>query len=154
MSRTFKLLVLLFLAACSPKPQSSENAQDVIRLIDEQNYQFVMEFVRPTGGRQRVITGNYTLRVSKDEVVADLPYIGRAYQAPIGTDGGIRFKSKDFSYDVAVGKEDRRLITIKPRDVSDVQELMLTVFPGGRSDLRITSNNRQPISYSGQTKAL
>ncbi|HEY8398303.1 MAG TPA: DUF4251 domain-containing protein, partial [Flavihumibacter sp.] len=117
MSRTIKLLVLLFLAACSPKPQSSENAQDVIRLIDEQNYQFVMEFVRPTGGRQRVITGNYTLRVSKDEVVADLPYIGRAYQAPIGTDGGIRFKSKDFSYDVAVGKEDRRLITIKPRDV-------------------------------------
>lgn len=157
MSDTLKTLaVLLLLSACTPKAQLPQlSPQEVLQLVDAQTYQFTMEFVRPTGGRQRLITGNYTLRVTKEQVVADLPYIGRAFQAPIGnTDGGIKFTSKDFMYTSNAGKEERREISIKPKDNNDIQDINLTIFSNGTADLRINSTNRQPISYTGRVNAL
>jgi len=90
------------------------------------------------------------LKVSKDLVEADLPYIGKSTSAPIGTtDVGMKFTSKDFTYESRELSKSREEITIKPKDVSDIQEIYLIVFPDGTTDLRITSNSRQAISYRG-----
>lgn len=157
MTNNLKIAVLsLVLGGCSPKAQPPAITPDeVIRLVDAQTYQFTMEFVRPLGGRQRLITGNYTLQVKKDQIEADLPYIGRAFQAPIGTsEGGMRFTSKDFNYTANKGSRDQREVNIKPNDNNDIQDLFLTIFPNGTADLRINSRNRQTISYSGHIDPL
>lgn len=145
--------ILLF-SCSSQQAVTIATPEQVTQLLSEQQYQFNMQFVRPTGGRQRIVSGNYTLVVTKDRVEADLPYFGRAYNAPMGSDAGMKFISKDFSYEMVSGKNDRKEITIRPRDLSDIQAVYLTVFSNGSADLRIQSNSRQPISYMGDIRGI
>ena len=156
MSKLLKTLLLLgFVAACSPKLQPSPlTPQEVLQLVDDRTYQFNMEFVQPMGGRQRLITGTYTFRVNKDQLEADLPYIGRAFQATIGGEGGMKFTSKEFAYSSTIGKSNRREISIQPKDQQDIAGINLIIFENGNADLRINSENRQPISYTGNISRL
>lgn len=157
MSKLLKTLLLLgFVAACSPKLQPSPlTPQEVLQLVDDRTYQFNMEYVQPMGGRQRLITGTYTFRVNKDQLEADLPYIGRAFQAPIGSgEGGMKFTSKEFAYSSTIGKGNRREISIQPKDQQDIAGINLIIFENGNADLRINSVNRQPISYTGNISRL
>lgn len=121
------------------------------KLLLDSTYEFTATYVQPMSGRQRNVSGErYTLKVNKDMVEADLPYIGKSTSAPIGTtDVGMKFTSKDFTYESNKLSKSREEITIKPKDVSDIQEIYLIVFPDGTTDLRITSNSRQAISYRG-----
>ena len=51
-------------------------------------------YKRQTGYRSIYLSPYYYLKVSKDTVVAYLPYFGRAYTAPADpTEGGIKFTS-------------------------------------------------------------
>ncbi|MBU7577408.1 MAG: DUF4251 domain-containing protein [Flavihumibacter sp.] len=157
MFKLLKTLVLVgFVAACSPKLQPSPlTSQEVLQLVDDQTYQFNMEYVQPMGGRQRLITGSYTFRVNKDQLEADLPYIGRAFRAPIGSgEGGMKFTSKEFTYSSTIGKGNRREISIQPKDQLDMAGINLLIFEYGNADLRINSVNRQPISYAGNISRL
>jgi hypothetical protein len=129
---------------------AQENQSAVKDMIESQHYTFKAQSVNPASGRTRQLTTDYTLKVSKDTVIADLPYFGRAYTAPINpADGGINFTSANFDYAMSLGKKNSWEITIKPKDHSDVQELTLTVFENGNADLRVVSTSRQFISYSG-----
>lgn len=149
-------VILLGLFACSPAQKTATTTPaQVMQAVQDQAYQFVATYIQPSGGRQRSITGTYTLNVSKTEVVADLPYIGRAYNAQIGsTDGGVKFQSKDFTYTSEAGKKDSKEITIKTNDTPDRAELFLTVYDNGSASLRVNSVNRQSISYTGEIRLL
>lgn len=121
-------------------------------LINAQDYKFDAQTAIPMGGPTKHLTGSsYDLTVSKDSVVAYLPYFGRAYSAPIDpTKGGIQFTSTKFQYTVTPTKKGGWEIAIKPTDVQDVSQLFLSVSSDGYASLRITSINRQSISYSGE----
>lgn len=149
---SFFILVLAgFLASCgSVKPVVALSEEQIAQALADQTYQFNAQMVTPLGGRQRTLTGGYALKVSKQEISADLPYFGKAYNAQIGSsDGGIKFSSRNFSYETVEGKKASKDIHIKPKDGGDVQELILTVYPDGTAYLRVNSINRQAISYTG-----
>lgn len=148
------LSAILLFSCSGQKAATTASPEQVSAMLADNQYLFFMQYVRPASGRQRMITGNYTLVVTKNKVEADLPYFGRAYNAPMGTDGGIKFSSENFSYEMVTGKNERKEITIKPRDVSDIQVVYLTVYSNGSADLRVQSNSRQTISYSGEIRAL
>lgn len=96
-------------------------------LIEAQRYTFKAQTANPASGRTRQLTTEYDLKVSKDTVIACLPYFGRAYSVPADlTGGGINFTSMQFDYNVSKGKNNRWEIIIKPKDANDVQELSLT----------------------------
>lgn len=150
------LLLLLTLgvgsfAQTSVKPKESEKTKKIKELISNRNYQFQAQTVFPMSGRTRQIAGEgYDVTVSKDTVNSYLPYFGRAYAAPIDpSKGGIQFISKDFEYTEAPGKKGGWDITIKPKDVRDVQQFFLSVSEDGYASLQVTSTNRQPISFNG-----
>lgn len=126
------------------------------KLLLNRTYQFVATYVQPMSGRQKNVIGdNYTFKVNKDMIEADLPYFGKSTSAPIGSgDVGMKFTSKDFTYESKTLTKSREQIIIKPKDVNDIQEIDLTVFPDGTTDLRINSNTRQPISYRGNIEAI
>ncbi|WP_343306953.1 DUF4251 domain-containing protein [Chitinophaga niabensis] len=150
------LLLLLVLgvgsfAQTAVKPKESEKAKKIKELISSRNYQFQAQTVFPMSGRTRQIGGEgYDVSVSKDTVNSYLPYFGRAYAAPIDPSrGGIQFISKNFEYTEAPGKKGGWDITIKPKDVRDVQQFFLSVSEDGYASLQVTSTNRQPISFNG-----
>ncbi|QEC66806.1 DUF4251 domain-containing protein [Panacibacter ginsenosidivorans] len=153
----------IILLVCLPfSNYAQDNAVDttnltpLAKMLLNHTYQFTATYVQPMSGRQKNVTGdNYTFKVDKDLVEADLPYFGKSTSAPIGTtDVGMKFTSKDFAYNSQTLTKSREQIIIKPKDVSDIQEIYLIVYPGGTADLRITSNSRQTISYQGNITAL
>lgn len=130
--------------------RAAEEAR-IKQLIESQDYVFLARMVNPPGGRTRQVTNDYyTVRVTKDSVLSDLPYFGRAYTAPIGaSSGGIRFTSTSFEYRSEPAKKDGWVITIMPRDVSDTRQITLNVGSRGTTTATVVSNNRQTISFTG-----
>lgn len=123
--------------------------ETVKRIITDQEYVFRAMRAMPLRGRTIQLTSAYDVTVSKDSVSSWLPYFGRAYAPPVDPSrGGIQFVSTDFEYQVTDTK-DGWDIAIRPRDAQDVQEMLLSVFDNGNATLRVTSTNRQPISFSG-----
>jgi hypothetical protein len=145
------LLAIPFnMQAQDKKKATAEKTAAVKAMLETQQYVFKAQTVIPMSGRTRQITSDYDLKVSKEEIVAYLPYFGRAYAAPIDpSKGGIQFTSKDFEYTNTPRKKGGWDILIRPKDARDVQQLSLTISESGYGSLQVVSTNRQPISFSG-----
>lgn len=152
--RYFLLLMATAFTACTISAQTSgkpaANQSTIHKQIEEKQFLFVAQTALPMRGRSVQLTSSYDLRISGDSVIAYLPYYGRAYSAPVNTyDGGIKFTSVKNTFTVKDRKKSGWEITIQPVDANDIRELGLTIFPNGSASLRVTSNNRDPISFNG-----
>ncbi|MBS1510135.1 MAG: DUF4251 domain-containing protein [Bacteroidetes bacterium] len=153
--KTISAITLSFLMLlCSNSLQAQKNAAVQAALqnaVDSQRYTFYAQFINPMQGGQRYLTTEYTLKVSPDTVQCDLPFIGRAYTAPIGgMGGGINFTSTQFTYTIAPRKKGGGWdVLILPKDNGDVTKLLLTIQNGGTATLQVISNNRESIGYTG-----
>ncbi len=99
------LLLLLFAAAFTTvanaqtkQEKEAAKAAEVKKLVDDQRYVFIAQTVLPQSGRVRQVTPDFDFTVTKDTITSWLPYFGRAFSATLGTEGGIKFESKDFEY--------------------------------------------------------
>jgi len=149
-------LFLVFLAAFSSVNLRAQDKTVAIKdLVDSGQFIFLAQTAMPSSGPTKQLTSEYDVRLSKNTFVSHLPYFGRAYSAPYGTgDGGFNFTSKDFTYSPKTRKKGGWEITIKPKDVTDVREFLLTVSENGYGTLQVMSNNRRPISFSGYVTEL
>src|SRR6266700_6064732 len=96
-----KKALLLYTGIFSGHIQAQNTGKDegIKKAVTDQYYIFNAQTVLPLGSSTRQLTPDYDVRITKDSIVAYLPYFGRAYSAPIGqTEGGIKFKSKRFDY--------------------------------------------------------
>lgn len=119
-------------------------------MVENSNYVFHAEFANPMRGGNINLTSEYDLRVSKDTLVAYLPYFGRAYQAPMDpTDGGIHFTSTRFTYTKQQNKKGGWDIYVKPSDAKGVEKMFLSISEDGYASLQVTSSQRDPISFQG-----
>ena len=155
----FLFIFFLAMAAAQPQPAAAQSKKDSLQtaavreMVTAQRYTFRAQTVTPLGGRLRQLNNNDELRVTKDQISSDLPYFGRAYSAPIGSSGGIQFRSKDFAYSVSNKKKDGWNITIQFKDAQDVKQMQLSIFSNGAASLQVLSNNRQSISFNGYIAA-
>jgi Domain of unknown function (DUF4251) len=144
------MLSLILLVGHAMLFAQDEKATVIKSTIESHRYVFKAQTASPTSGRTRQLTPEYMLVVGVDSIVADLPYFGRAYSAPVNTTGGgINFTSVRFNYTATLDKKNRWQIVIKTKDVTDSQEMFLTVFENGTASLNVRSVNRQPITFYG-----
>lgn len=129
-----------------------EDADSMVRnLIESKQYVFNAESVLPSNGRLRLLNSGERLDLRGDTLIADLPYFGRSYTAPIDpSQGGFHFTSSDFEYTVKEKKKGGWNINIKPRDNNDVRQFTLDVSTNATASLQVVSNNRQFISFNGR----
>jgi len=152
--RYFLLLMITvftaFTATAQEPGKPTKEQLSIHKQIENKRFLFVAQTALPMRGRSVQLTSSYDLRVSGDSIIAYLPYYGRAYSAPMNTyDGGIKFTSVQNTFTVKDRKKGGWDITIQPTDANDIRELNLTIFPNGSASLRISSNNRDPISFNG-----
>lgn len=122
-------------------------------LLTSQNFVFIAESVLPQRGGLRQLTSRYDLVVAKDSLVSQLPYFGRAFSAPMDpSQAGINFTETDYQYKVTKNRKKGWEVEISPRSVRDVRQMILSVFDNGTASLRVSSVNRQPISFNGFIK--
>ncbi len=153
------LAFTVFSAAYGQTTKKQKNAAAKLAaikgMIDSAKYVFEANYAYPMRGTQKNLTSDYDVRVSKDTIVAYLPYYGRAYIAPQDpTEGGIKFTSTKFTYVKEQRKNGNWRIVIKPKDNNttdwrDVRQLMFDITPSGYASLQVISSNRDPISFNG-----
>ena len=138
----------------NPKKMARQAA--IKNMVDDTKFYFNAEYALPMRGGTKQLTSIYDVKVTKDSIIAFLPYYGQAYMAPDPgtTEGGIKFTSTNFSYKVNQGKKGSWEIVIKPRDHDisnwrDVQQMVLNISPDGYASLSVLSTNRDPISFQG-----
>lgn len=153
----YKSIALLVIIALALLPgtglaqnKKEKKAAAITNMVEARNYVFKAQTALPSSGNTRQLTYDFDLRISKDTVISDLPYFGRAYAAPINpAESPLHFTSTTFDYAVADRKKGGWDITITPKDAQDPKKLTLTVFDNGSASLTVTSYNRQPISFNG-----
>jgi hypothetical protein len=90
----------------SKKERGKEKAAKVQNIINSKDFVFIAESASPMGARTIYLTSPYSVRVSNDTLVTDLPYYGRAYSASMNTsEGGIKLTSTDFDLQVQPKKK-------------------------------------------------
>jgi Domain of unknown function (DUF4251) len=146
----FFFLLLPVISMNMVNAQDSKQETNIQNLVDSHQFVFKAESVSPLRGGIRHLTSDYELKVSKDSVIADLPYFGRAYSAPLDpSKGGIQFTSANFQYNTLKRKKGGWNISIKPKDASGVEQLVLFIANSGSATLQVISTNRDAITFDG-----
>jgi len=146
----YKSIVLVSLLALVPLIGNSQSSMK--ELVESKRFVFEAQSMSPLKASMRTLTPGYTLKVSPDTVVADLPYAGRAYQAPYGgSDGGIKFEATNFEYTT---KEKKKgwTINIKTKGVSGNPKVIVDVFDNGNARVVVYSTDRESITFNGIVK--
>ena len=142
----------LLLPVISPNIVNAQDSKEtnIQSLVESQQFVFKAETVSPLRGGTRHLTSDYELKVSKDSLIADLPYFGRAYSAPLDpSKGGIQFTSVNFQYKPEMRKKGGWNVSIKPKDASGVQQISFIISSNGSATLQVISANRDAISFDG-----
>ena len=101
-------------------------------------------------------TSNY-FKIMGDSISADLPYFGEVQMSSghYGGEGGIKINSKIEDYQIEKNEKYQSYkLTFNASGETEGFKVFLTMFPNGKSSLRINGNNRFPIEYTGNYMAL
>lgn len=142
-----KLALFLLSLVATLNGYAQENVE---QLAKEKRFKINVESMSPRRGGFRRLTTLYTFTVTPDTVTTELPYAGRAYQAPMGTDdAGIKFLSRDFEYNAKPGKKGAWEIELRLKDAKNYPQINITLQRGGSASIRISPVDREFISYTG-----
>ena len=147
---------------------SQTNKETTLKIVADKNYTFVANTALPMsnndinrvlammpgsqGSSSINLTGSqYDVKVTKDSIVAYLPYYGRSFSAPMDpTQGGIKFTSKDFTYTESKNKKGSYTIQINTKDVKrENYRFTINISTDGYASLTASSMNKQPIIFNG-----
>jgi len=148
-----KIASLLLLISGVTAMAQDNDAAAIQLAVESKNFIFKAESVTPQRGSTRHLTPEYEIVIKADTISSYLPYFGRSYSAPIDpSEGGIKFTSSDFDYTIGKKKKKSWDITIKLKDVSDVQNMYFSIFENGSASVRVISNKRESISFNGSVQ--
>lgn len=148
----------LLFSGCGASQSATEKAQQA-QFLSEQiksfNFEFVATYAYPQNFRPIYLSSPYDVKVSPDTVQAYLPYYGRAFSAPMDpSEGGIKFTSTDFKYEIEKGrKAGNWIIKIITADTNRPFELNFNLWDNGSGSLNVQDRDRQSISFQGSVEA-
>ncbi|KIC62426.1 DUF4251 domain-containing protein [Chryseobacterium taiwanense] len=161
----YMLGFLFIFQSCSS--QTGMDTQTVTALVNSQDFSFHAERANPTNydvinvmnsmpnsTSTRILNltdGYYSIDIKGDKLESVLPYFGRVFNPSYGNNekNSYRFTSKDFTVTKSQNKKGTWIVRIKPKDVSNVDEIVMEVYKNGKAFTSIKGNDRQPISYDG-----
>ncbi|PXV63014.1 uncharacterized protein DUF4251 [Dysgonomonas alginatilytica] len=160
MKKTFTLISICLLAilfGCKTKeltPEQQTKAKEYAEKIENRNFTFHATSAQPMSARSVNLNYDYYLKVTSDTIIANLPYFGRSYIAPINPrDISIDFTSTKFNYSDILKKDGTYEIKIEPLDITNRENegisLLLRISPSGYGTLNALPTNRQSISFYG-----
>jgi len=149
----FAVTTLVFNTASAQnkkKERQAKRAEEVKQIIENRHYVFEPTYMTPMRGGGRSLNAEYDMQIKGDSVISYLPYTGQAYQAPADpTKNVLDFTMTSFEYSAKPVKNGGWEITIVPKDKRELQKMFIMISEDGYATLRITSTNRDPISFDG-----
>lgn len=147
------LLALISFSALGQK-NKAEKQEEIRKLLDSKVFIFSPQSASPSTGAMIQLTSEFYLKIKQDTLESNLPYYGVAFQGNFReTKSPLDFTSTDFDYTITTTKNGSYDITIKLNDPNDPDQINLTISTLGYTNVRVTSTNRQPISFYGDISA-
>ncbi len=105
----------------------------------------------PTANAQMFnLSPGYVVKVMNDSLVVDLPFFGRAFQAPMDpTKGSIKLTTTNFTIKQSKGRKGNIDVTIYPQNSNEIQQMYLTISESGYATLSVISYQREQIGFYG-----
>jgi uncharacterized protein DUF4251 len=147
------IMILCFASAIIQTNAQDTTKQTVKTIVDSKHFSF--EPINMTTGRGSVkqLTPGYMFELNGDTLKTYLPYIGRAYTAPINPeDAGFDFTTTDFTYSVNEGKRNSMVVNVKTKRKVNNVEFSLVVYDNGNAYLRANASDRESVSYNGRIR--
>lgn len=138
------------LSAQSKKEKKEQKKEAVKKLIESEDYKIDVNTAMPMRGRSITLSSPYSVEIRNDSVISYLPYYGRAYSVPYGGGEGLNFKAPLKEYSMETDKKGNANIKFSARSPEDAFDFRVKVFVDGTSNIDVTMQNRQGISFRGQ----
>jgi hypothetical protein len=138
------------LAQNSPSDDQARKTAEVQQFINNANYIFEATVEYPQKGTEITLNSEYHLKVSKDSIIASLPYD----QSSSANATNIKFTWTNFYYTTSKAKNGSWDVVIKPKgnqDTDGVRQLSLNITTSGHAMLKVISA-KTPVSYYGYLK--
>ena len=155
----------LFLFSNSCTSQTYLESGILNSIVQQEQFTFMAENVNITNGdvmntinslpgassaRMQQLSYGYAIVFENKEMTINLPYFGRTYTPSRDMDkAGFNFTSKDYRIKTEEGKKGKKILTVKPNDISYINTIYIEIEANGKSYVSISANDRQPISFSG-----
>lgn len=155
--KTFGTLVIITLllgltgfSEVDKKEIKARQRLEMAQLIQSGHFRFVARSAHSNLGNFDNLSSNYDMTFDSLKIKAYLPYYGRAYSAPYGGSGGVKFDLTAKKIE-SVYNERKKMFSISTVlvDTDESYEIFLTAGLDGYADLKINFRNRQWISYYG-----
>lgn len=155
--KTFSTLVIITLLLgltgfreVDKKEIKARQRLEMAQLIQSGHFRFVARSAHSNLGNFDNLSSNYNMTFDSLKIKAYLPYYGRAYSAPYGGSGGVKFDLTAKKIE-SVYNERKKMFSISTAlvDTDESYEIFLTAGLDGYADLKINFRNRQWISYYG-----
>ena len=166
---------MLLLSCKSANQYSDAQIKNLETLIESKHYTIESDWARPqvTYAMQQVLNsgilqpgsapnaisliGNANfLTISGDSIKAYLPYFGER-QMNVGyggRDGAIELDGLLEDYTFEPKKNNSYLITFNANSKIEAYNISIAVFPNMKSEIRVNSSSRFPISYTGKVERI
>jgi len=133
------------------KEVKAKQRLEMAKLIQNGHFRFVARSANSDLGNFNNLTSNYDVVFDSLQVRAYLPYYGRAYHVPYGSDkGGVKFDLTANKIDRIYNERKKMfVISAELKDADDSYSIFLNAGLDGFADLKINFINRQWISYYG-----
>lgn len=147
----FLLPFLTLLISCKSADPMVRQKQvgEIASKLDDRRYIFEAQSALPMSAKIVHLTSTYTLEVRPDTITAYLPYFGRAYAVSNPNEGGIKFVSTDFKYEISEKKKGVSRVSIEIKDNPNKYKLSLLIGELGNTTLYVEQINKQAISFTG-----
>ncbi|MDR1102736.1 MAG: DUF4251 domain-containing protein [Tannerella sp.] len=148
---TMLVLAATLQTSCSSSRTAvnSEQAQAVKQQIESRRYRISVNRMLPMKGPSQYLTSSYSLTVRGDTVISYLPYFGQAYSLPYGGGKGLNFESTVTVYSLSFDAKGTARISFQTRSENETFLYLIEIFVNGSSSIRVTSSNRQSVSFYG-----
>jgi len=144
------LLGIMGFQQIDKKEVKAKQRIEMAQLIQSGRFRFLARSAHSDLGTFNHLTSNYDMVFDSPNVKAFLPYYGRAYSAPYGGTGGVKFDLTAEKIDCSYNERKKMfVISTELKNSEDSYSIFLTAGLDGYADLKISFQNRQWISYYG-----
>lgn len=99
----------------------------------------------------KVVTPDFFLELRGDTLRSYLPYLGQAYQAPMGSPAqGLNFDAPMLGLRESHPKAHLSRLEIDVRSKEDLYLYVVELYDTGKADIYVRSQHRDPISFDGE----
>lgn len=156
----FLTLIAISLFSCSVSEQTLQRraerkallAQTIRQQVADKQFKVKVRQAYPLGGAPIMLSTTYYLHVVGDSISSYLPYFGRAFSVPYGGGKGLNFEATIAEYQQVWVDDHQARIDMRVVNEEDDYQYTVEIFDNGPAYIRVSSHNRQAISFSGEVE--